>query len=107
MPDLKGSNELRAETQESPVSFLRTDLDVCSTFADIAEAELSMNRQHALEAFSKAERARAAIANFVLRVQDPTEQERIEQNLNLLQCRLAALSRKLQATASASDEFSE
>jgi hypothetical protein len=91
MADLKSSAELMAATQTNLIDFLRADLATCETFAAIAEKELGSDRQHAVQAFNKAVRGCQVIAQFVMKVQDPTPQLEIEQNLALLESRLAIL----------------
>ena len=91
MADQKSTAELVAATQEALIDFLRTDLAMCVTFADLAETELGLDRQGALEAFKRAERGYEIIEQFVMRVQDTTKRQEIEQKMNLLRSRLATL----------------
>jgi hypothetical protein len=91
MTALKSADQLKVASQSSLVDFLRTDLDMCSTFSDVAEMELSIDRKRALEAFNKAVRGCETIQQFVIRVQDETKRGEIEQALDVLRTRLTAI----------------
>ena len=48
---------LRAETEQARLDLIKTDLDVCMTFAAVAETAYSMgHREHAECALAKAEK---------------------------------------------------
>jgi hypothetical protein len=91
MAALKSADELKAASEACLIDFLRTDLALCSTFADVAESELSNGPERALEAFKKAVQGCDIIEQFVGRIQDETKRREIEQNLDLLQSRLTAI----------------
>ena len=73
------------------IQFLLTALAICATFAALAETELGLDEQGALEAFNRAVHGCDTIQKLVLRVQDATKRLEIEQKLDLLQARLADL----------------
>jgi len=91
MADLKSTAELKAASQEALINFLLTDLALCSTFAALAGTELGLDRRGAIEAFNNAEREYEIIEQFVMRVQDATKRQEIEQKMNLLRSRLVTL----------------
>jgi chaperonin cofactor prefoldin len=95
MAGLKNSAELMAATQKNLVDFLRTDLAICETLAAVAETELGLNRQHAVQAFNKAVRGCEIVGQFVMKVQESTAQREIEESLTLLESRLATLEAAL------------
>lgn len=92
---MKTTDELRAATQAGLVDFLRADLEICSTFAEVAKTEASSDRQHAQEAIRRAERGCEVIGQFVMRIQGATQRQEIELELSLLQCRLTAIKGEL------------
>ena len=94
MADLKTAAELSAVSQDNLVVFLQTDVETCSTFANIVETELSLDMEHARAAFAKAERGCEVIEHFTARVQDEAQRVQIEQSLTLLRLRLDALEAK-------------
>jgi hypothetical protein len=58
-------SELMALGEESQVTFLREDIALCHTFADLSKTRFEMGRREsACEARSKAEAAYAAIVRF-------------------------------------------
>lgn len=95
MVDPKGTRDLIAASQAGLIDFLLTDLAMCSTFADVAKIELASDRQHALKALRNAERGCEIIEYFVMRIQDATRRQEIEQKLNLLRSRLTAIKSEL------------
>jgi hypothetical protein len=56
---------LRAETEQKRVDLIRTDLDVCLTFATVAETAYSMGRrEHAERTLAKAEKGYSDMLRF-------------------------------------------
>lgn len=94
---MKSAEELKSASQDSLINFLRADLALSSTFADLVGTELSMDKQGALDAFAKAKRGSEIIGHFARCVQDPAQRQDIEQQLNLLESRLSTISELLSA----------
>jgi hypothetical protein len=88
---MKSIAEVTAATQHALIQFLHTDLAVCETFAAVVETELGLDEQGALEAFNRAVRGCNTVQKLVERVQDATKRLESEDELNLLQARLAGL----------------
>ena len=57
--------QLRDETEQARIDFIRIDLGVCLTFAAIVEMEYSMgNREHAERTLAEAERGYSDMLRF-------------------------------------------
>jgi hypothetical protein len=98
MNDLRSLSELRAETEENRIDFLRTDLALCFTFIDLAQTELETgDRDAAMRVCAKAEDGYATIAGFVPEVNNPEHRNHITQRLAELRAVLDVLQQRLQA----------
>jgi hypothetical protein len=86
---MKSTNELKAASQDELLNFLQADLALCSTFADLAETELSIDRLGALEALARAEHGCEIIEHFAMQIQDPERRQETEEQVNLLRSRIA------------------
>jgi hypothetical protein len=88
--------DLTAATQETLLCFLRTDLEVCSTFLDITETELTRpGLEHARHTFKQAEHGYDSIKRFTGRIANPEQREKLETGLASLRSRLDALKPRL------------
>jgi len=68
-------SELQAESDRAQMEFLRTDLQTCFTFAEVAEAEHGRgNLDHALRSLEHAETGYATIVRLM---SDPKHQKHI------------------------------
>ena len=92
MDALKRNDDLLATAQANLVEFLRTDLSLCGTFADLAETEKKINREKALLTFHHAEQGIEAIERLLPRVEDAAVSEEIERGLAALRLRLQAVA---------------
>jgi len=91
--DLPKFAELFARGQQAQFEFLRTDLVLCHTFADLAKTEFEINDPAGVQrAFSKAEVGYAAIAQLLWHLDNPTHRYEIEQGLKELRTRLDKLA---------------
>lgn len=91
MDALNSNDDLLATAQANLVQFLRTDLAICTTFADLAETEKLINPEHAQRTFVHAEQGAETIERLLPRVEDPTASEEIQQGLGVLRLRLQML----------------
>ena len=81
--------ELHARSQRNRIDFLKTDLDICFTFADLLETEIRMGDHKAAQRLrSKAEVGYATIAYLLLGVDEGSEKNEIQQRLDELRTRL-------------------
>jgi hypothetical protein len=88
--------ELFAKGQLAQFDFLRTDLALCHTLADLAKTEFEINDQVGVQqAFSKAEDGYTSIARLLRHLDNPAHQEEIEQGLKNLRTRLDELAPKI------------
>ena len=90
-------SELRATTQQNCTEFLKTDLDLCFTFIDVAHTELESmkNRDAAIRVIGKAEEGHATITRLLLHLDDGPEKETIQQQLIALRARLNSFQQRL------------
>src|SRR4051794_15843777 len=96
MTDLPSRSELQARTEENRMNFLRTDLALCFTFADVAKTEIATgDREGAMTACAKAEDGYGTIARFALDVTDTEHRNEIRQKLAELRVVLDALQQRL------------
>jgi hypothetical protein len=85
-PDL---SELRNRTNQDRLDFLKTDLALCSTFADLVSTELELgDLEAARSVWMKADSGYYAIGRFVVQVRDLAERAAIETKLDRLRIRL-------------------
>jgi hypothetical protein len=85
--------DLFAKGQQAQVDFLRTDLALCHTFADLAKTEFEINDPAGVQqAFSKAEDGYATMSRLLRLLHNPTHREEIEQGLRDLRTRLDELA---------------
>jgi hypothetical protein len=83
MSELPDLSELHAKTEQNRAEFLKTDLKLCFTFAEIAKTELRMpsDPEAAECALQKAEDGYDTISGFLSRVQDVETRNEIERKL--------------------------
>jgi hypothetical protein len=80
---------LHAQAQQNRIEFLKTDLALCFTFADLFETELRMGDMEAAHQLKqKAEHGYDTITRLLVGVDDATEKGQIQQGLNELRVRL-------------------
>ena len=81
--------ELHAQAQQNRIEFLKTDLALCFTFADLLETEVGMGDLEAAHRLKQnAEHGYDTIAQILVGVDDGTEKGQIQQGLNDLRVRL-------------------
>ena len=81
--------ELHAKGQQNRLDFLKTDLDLCFTFAELVGTELLLgDRETALRVKENAVRGHDTITHLLAGVDDGTEKDAIQQRLNELRARL-------------------
>jgi hypothetical protein len=98
MADLPCRTRMHAETEERRIDFLRTDLELCFTFAELAKTErLSGDQSAALRVLEKAEIGHATVARFLRDVNDPQAAREIEARLSELRARLDDETERLKA----------
>jgi hypothetical protein len=89
MADFAKLSGLQAATDQSRVDFLRTDLGLCFTFADLAKTEREIgDRAAAQRVLEKAETGYATIARMLAHVENADQKHEIEQKLTELRTRL-------------------
>lgn len=85
-------SDLHAESQRNLLDFLRTDLELSFTFADLAERELQMNdREAAARVKGKAEQGFNTIARLLVNADDGGKKDAVQQRLSELRARLDTL----------------
>jgi hypothetical protein len=96
MTDFPGRSELQARTEENRMDFLRTDLALCFTLADVAGTELATgDREGAMTAWAKAEDGYRTIAGFAPDLTDPAHRNEVRQRLAALRVVLDDLQQRL------------
>jgi hypothetical protein len=71
--------ELQAEAEEARLDFIRTDLDLCLTFAAVAETAYGMgHREHAERTLASAEKGYADMFRFFSQAVNPTPETKKE-----------------------------
>ena len=71
--------KLREDTEQTRFDFIRTDLDLCLTFADVAETAYSMgHREHADQTIATAEKGFADMLQFFSKAEGLTAQQEQE-----------------------------
>jgi hypothetical protein len=89
MSDLPKLSDLQAATDLNRVDFLRTDLDLCFTFADLAKTEREIgDRAAATRILEKAETGYATILRISADVKKADQKHEIAQKLAELRARL-------------------
>ena len=89
MADLPSFSDLHAATEESRIDFLRMDLELCFTFADLAKTERKIGDRAAAErVLQKAEVGYATMTRMVADVENADQKYKIEQRLIALRTRL-------------------
>jgi hypothetical protein len=80
---------LHAQSQRNRIEFLKTDLAICFTFADLVDTEFLIgDREAALLVKEKAEHGYETIAHLLTGVDDSTEKDAIQERLHELRARL-------------------
>jgi hypothetical protein len=81
--------ELHTQAQRKRIEFLKTNLGLCFTFADLLDTELQMEDRDAAQRLrEKAEHGHDTIAHLLLGVDEGSEKVQIQQRLNELRARL-------------------
>ncbi len=81
---------LREEVEQATLDFISTDLDLCLTFANIAETEHTMgNREHAERSLAEAEKGYSDMLRFFSRAKNLTAE--VEEELQAKFARLREL----------------
>ena len=97
MGDLFSENRRpRAEIEQSRLDLIKTDLDLCLTFATVVETAMSMgHREHAERALAKAEKGYSDMLRFFSRVRNltPEVESELESLFKQLRERLDGLNR--------------
>jgi hypothetical protein len=94
-PDFSG---LFARAESAQYEFLRADLALCHTFADLVKTEFEMgDYQGVQQAFSKAEAGYATISRLLLSLADAAHRDEIEHELEKLRGRLDELKSTINA----------
>jgi hypothetical protein len=91
---------LWAETQNARLDLIRTDLDVCLTFATVAETAISMgHREHAKRTIARAERGYSDMLRYFTQATGMTAEVEKEllSKFNQLRERLDGLQRLRQS----------
>ena len=89
MADLPEWAELRAATSQSRIDFLRTDLGLCFTFADLAKTEREIgDRAAAHRVLEKAEIGYGTILRMSADVDNADQKHEIVQKLTELRAKL-------------------
>ena len=100
MPDpVHELRELQAEAEEARLDFIRTDLDLCLTFADVAETAYSMgHREHAERTLASAEKGYADMFRFFSQATNltPEANNEFQQTFKRLRERLDGLQKLCQ-----------
>lgn len=88
------SLKLRNETEQAHLDFIRTDLELCLTFATVAETAYSMgHREHAERTIANAEKGYSDMLRFFLRAKGMTSdiEEELQSKFKHLRERLDGL----------------
>jgi hypothetical protein len=81
--------EIHAQAQRNRIDFLKTDLELCFTFADLLDTELQMGDRDAAQRLREnAEHGHDTVAYLLLGVDEGSEKDVIQQRLNQLRARL-------------------
>ncbi len=86
--------QLRDETEQTRLDFIRTDIEVCLTFADIVESEYRLgNREHAGRTLAEAEKGYRDMLRFFSQAKVLTAEveEELQAKFNHLRERLDGL----------------
>lgn len=99
-------DELEAAAERVLVDFLRTDLSLCFTFADLIKTELSLGDEEAARlVVEKAEAGYANITRFLPKVENVDERQEIALRLAELRARLDDEWRRLKDNLGAGVHF--
>jgi hypothetical protein len=89
MAELTNLSDLQAATNRGRLDFLRADLELCFTFADLAKTEReSGDGAAARRVLEKAETGYTTIARFLADVENPDHKNEIAQTLAALRATL-------------------
>ena len=87
--------ELHAQAQRNRLDFLKTDLAICFTFADLVVTELQMgDLETAQRVKEKAERGYDTIERLLIDLDAGVEKDAIQQSLTELRARLDGFGRR-------------
>jgi len=104
MGDGSKRSELHTKDEQKRVDFLRTDLALCFTFADLAQTELRLgDREAAQQVLAKAEHGYATVARFLPEVENVERRNEIERKWNDLRTALDSVHRQLQGSCPAQE----
>jgi|tagenome__1003787_1003787.scaffolds.fasta_scaffold20981873_6 hypothetical protein len=91
MADLPRFSDQESATDRDRIDFLRTDLDLCFTFVDLAETERASGDTDAAQSvLDKAEHGYSTITYFLPRVENDDQKQEIQRRLLELRVRLDA-----------------
>ena len=86
-------SKLHAQAQQDRISFLKTDLALCSTFADLADTELRVmgHGEATIRAQGKAEEGHARMTELLVHIDDSVQRDGLQKGLNDLRAKLNIL----------------
>ena len=93
---LSENQRLRAEIEQSRLDLIKTDLDLCLTFATVAETALSMgHREHSARAIASAEKGYSEMVRYFSQAKrmTPEVEKELQSKLQRLRERLDGLQR--------------
>jgi hypothetical protein len=89
MADLPNFSDMQAATDQNRIDFLRTDLGLCFTFADLAKTEREFgDRAAAHRVLEKAETGYSTILRMLADVENAEQKYEFEQRLIELRAKL-------------------
>ena len=89
---------LSVEADQSRLDLLRTNLDLCFTFADLLITELGLQDREAAESLlARAEHGYATIEYFLPKVCNDREHQALQQRLHQLRARLDSVAGQIRA----------
>jgi hypothetical protein len=89
---------LSSQADQDRLDLLRTDLDLCFTFADLIITELGLQDREAAEGLlAKAEQGYATIEYFLPKVCNEAEHQALQQRLHQLRARLDSVAGQIRA----------
>jgi hypothetical protein len=95
MTDSPDFSAMQARAEQSRLEFLQADLELCFTFADLMETELSMEDYGAEQTLTKAEAGYETIARLLRHLGNGQQRDEISQGLGKLRLRLDDLRSRL------------
>jgi hypothetical protein len=91
-------SELQNQTEQARLDFIKTELDLCATFAAIVETEYSLgNREHAYRTMAEAEKAHSEALRAFSQATGltPKAEQELQRRFKHLRDRLDGLQRLL------------